>query len=201
MARKHRPAGIRPSIAGHRENEGGNGVAKRPENAASDNGEGEAARAPRRVVEGENWAQLMGVLRVAFAGMEGRINPPSSLLRMQVSDLAEIAVRDEIWVIGDPVVATVTLSERSGTLYVGKLAVAAAHQGQGLARRLIALAEARAHTRGLPSLMLETRVELVENHALFRHLGFIETARRAHPGFDHPTTVEFRKPVSKAAQV
>ncbi len=137
----------------------------------------------------------MGLLRAAFTSMDGRIDPPSSLMRLKISELQEIAVRHEIWVIGDPVIATVTLSERPGALYIGKLAVVPDRQGRGLSRRLVALAEERARAKSLPELMLETRVELVENHALFRHLGFVETARRAHAGFDRVTTVEFRKAV------
>ena len=162
---------------------------------------GGADRVPRRAVHGEDWAQLMVVMRAAFAGMEGRIDPPSSLLRMEVSDLPDIAKSAEIWVIGRPIIATVTLTVRPDTLYLGKLAVVPEKQGQGLARELIALAVTRAGALDLPDVMLETRVELVENHAFFRHLGFVETARRAHAGCDRPTTVEFCKRASAAAQV
>jgi hypothetical protein len=42
---------------------------------------------------------------------------------------------------------------------------------------------------------LETRVELTQNHAIFRRLGFVETTRKAHPGFDRPTSVTFQKRV------
>jgi ribosomal protein S18 acetylase RimI-like enzyme len=201
MAGKHKSAGFRPRKAGLRVNQGGEEVAIRPENAATDNGKGEAGWGPRRAVEGEDWAQLMVVMRAAFAGMEGRIDPPSSLVRIQASDLPEIAKTSEIWVIGRPIVATVTLTVRPDALYVGKLAVAPDHEGRGLARHLMALAEARARALGLADLILETRVELVENHALFQHLGFDERALRAHAGFDHPTTVEFRKKVSAGTQV
>lgn len=201
MAGKHTSAGFRPRKAGLGAVEGGEGVAIRPENAAPDNGKDGAGWVPRRAVEGEDWAQLMVVLRAAFAGMEGRIDPPSSLARMQVADLPEIAKTAEIWVIGRPIVATVTLTARAGALYLGKLAVVPDHQGRGLSRTLVVLAEMRAAALGLPELMLETRVELAENHAFFQHLGFVETARRAHAGFDRMTTVEFRKKVSTAPQV
>jgi ribosomal protein S18 acetylase RimI-like enzyme len=201
MARKHKQAGFRPSIAGIRATEGGNLVSKRPEIAAADNGEEGAGGPVRRAMYGEDWSQLMVVLRESFAAMAGRIDPPSSLERLSVADLAAIARRDEIWVIGQPVVATVTLTRREGSLYVGKLAVSpmARHEGHG--RRLIELAMVRAVALCLPEVMLETRVELVENHAFFRHLGFVETARRAHAGFDRATTVEFRKRVSTGAQI
>jgi hypothetical protein len=48
---------------------------------------------------------------------------------------------------------------------------------------------------GLPALELQTRIELTENHALFRHLGFVQTAATAHPGYTRPTTLTFRHPL------
>jgi hypothetical protein len=38
-------------------------------------------------------------------------------------------------------------------------------------------------------------VELVENHAAFQALGFAETGRTAHSGFDRPTSITYRKSV------
>ena len=46
---------------------------------------------------------------------------------------------------------------------------------------------------GKPALELQTRIELTGNHAAFRRMGFVETARTAHPGFDRPTSITFRK--------
>jgi ribosomal protein S18 acetylase RimI-like enzyme len=93
-------------------------------------------------------------------------------------------------------VACVFLTPQPGALYVGKLAVAASHRGQGLARRLIDLAEARARVLRLPVLELQTRVELVENQAAFRAMGFEEVGRTAHPGYDRPTSITYRRPVA-----
>ena len=109
--------------------------------------------------------------------------------------IAEQAVSGEIWVIGHPALACVMLSPKPGELYLHKLAVDPGHQRRGLARALIAQAEARAKAMGLPALTLMTRVELVENHAVFRSLGFVETGRTAHPGYDRPTTIRFAKPL------
>jgi predicted GNAT superfamily acetyltransferase len=98
-------------------------------------------------------------------------------------------------VIGAPPVACVFLTPRPQALYVGKLAVAATERGRGHARALVTLAEARARSLGLPMLELQTRVELTENHATFRALGFVETGRTAHAGYDRPTSITFRRPV------
>ena len=40
---------------------------------------------------------------------------------------------------------------------------------------------------------LQTRVELTGNQRAFRSLGFVETGRTAHQGYDRPTSVTMRK--------
>ena len=44
-----------------------------------------------------------------------------------------------------------------------------------------------------PLIELQTRVELTANHRAFRALGFVETGRTAHQGYDRPTSVTMRK--------
>ena len=149
---------------------------------------------PIRATEPFDWAALLGLIQRAFAGMEGRIDPPSSLHRLTPEGLALQARTAEIWV-EPPLRACMVLTPKEGRLYLGKLAVDPAFQGQGAGRRMIALAEQRARDLGLPVLELETRVELVENHAIFRKLGFVETSRKAHEGFDRPTSITFQKRV------
>ena len=129
----------------------------------------------------------------AFAGMEGRINPPSSLTSMTLESLRQMASKAEIWVAGDPVVGTVILTLMEKVLYVGKLAVLDPHQGLG--RALMALAEERAVALGFEWLELQSRVELVEVHAVFKRLGFVEVRRTTHEGFTRPTGILFRKAV------
>jgi GNAT superfamily N-acetyltransferase len=135
------------------------------------------------------------LLTAAFAHMEGRIHPPSSLGRMGPAELAVEAGRAELWVLGDPPRACVILTPQPDTLYLGKLAVAARARGQGLARVLVDHAGARARALGLPHVTLQTRVELTENHATFARLGFSEVGRTAHPGYDRPTSITFRRAV------
>lgn len=90
------------------------------------------------------------------------------------------------------------LTPKADALYLGKLAVERAHRGQGLARQLVAVAEGRARDMGLPCVELQTRIELVENHATFAALGFVETARTAHQGYARATSLTFRKAVGPA---
>ncbi len=149
---------------------------------------------PHRAEGSYDWHALLALIHRAFAGMQGRINPPSSLHALTAADLAKPG--HEVWVIGDPVQACVVLTPKPARLYLGKLAVDPALQGKGHGKTLISRAETRARALRLPVLQLETRVELTENHAYFRHLGFTETARTAHPGFAHPTSITFTKAVA-----
>ncbi|AWD22397.1 GNAT family N-acetyltransferase [Fuscovulum blasticum] len=143
-----------------------------------------------------DWSALLTLIQTEFAFMEGRIDPPSSMHRLTAAAIAEQAAQAEVWAIGTPPIACVFLTAKPGALYIGKLAVAAPHRGQGLARHLIDLAERRARALGLPALELQTRVELVENQATFRALGFVETGRTAHTGYAQPTSVTFRRPLA-----
>jgi ribosomal protein S18 acetylase RimI-like enzyme len=150
---------------------------------------------PHLAADPGDWPAVLALIRAEFAHMDGRIDPPSSAHALTPEAIAEQARTGEIWIIGRPPVACVFLTPKPRALYVGKLAVAATHRRQGLARILIGLAETRARALHLPALELQTRVELTENHATFRALGFVEVARSAHPGYDRPTSLTFRRHV------
>lgn len=140
------------------------------------------------------WPPILALLHGAFAFMDGRIDPPSSLHDLTPEALSQQAKVGQIWVIGAPV-ACVFLTAKPGVLYVGKLAVAEGQRGQGLARQLIGQAEVQARELGLGALELQTRVELVENQATFRAMGFHEVGRTAHAGYDRPTSITYRRAV------
>ena len=158
----------------------------------------EGAMTPVRLTTGDDPAPVLALIRTAFAYMDGRIDPPSSMHRLDAAEVARQAETGEVWVIGpaDAPRACVFLTPKPGTLYIGKLAVAGPARGRGLARRLVGLAETRALALGLPVLELQTRVELTENHAAFARLGFARVGGTAHPGYDRITSYTYRKPVN-----
>ncbi|MBZ0130546.1 MAG: GNAT family N-acetyltransferase [Rhodobacteraceae bacterium] len=137
---------------------------------------------------------LANLIGTAFAYMDGRIDPPSSVHRLTGEAIEAAAVTGEIWIaeIAAEPVACLFLSRKGDALYLGKLAVAEPWRGHGIARALVAKAAGRARDQGLVALELQTRVELVENHAAFRKLGFRQTGQTAHPGFDRPTSITMR---------
>jgi GNAT superfamily N-acetyltransferase len=152
---------------------------------------------PVRANGSYDWGAVLRLIRAAFADMDGRIDPPSSMHRLTAAEIAVQAETGEVWVIEDlgVPVACVFLTVKPGCLYLGKLAVAQPWRGHGLARRLVEVAGARARAMGLPVLELQARVELAENHAAFRALGFTQTAATAHDGYDRPTALTFCKPI------
>lgn len=151
---------------------------------------------PYRLDSTSDFRPVLQLVQDSFAYMDTRIDPPSSMHRLTVEDIRQQAVAGEVWVIGAPPVACMFLTNKGNCLYLGKLAAAADHRGKGLARQMVAVAAARARALDLPAVELQTRVELTENHATFAALGFSETGRTAHPGYDRPTSITFRLPVS-----
>ena len=149
--------------------------------------------APYRALAPYDWASILRLIQIEFAYMDGLVDPPSSMLALTPTAIARQAGTGEVWVAGTPAIACVFLTPQADALHIGKLAVALDHRGQGLARALLDKAADRARVLHLPALTLQTRVELVENHAAFAALGFVETGRSAHSGFHRPTTVNFRK--------
>jgi len=143
----------------------------------------------------DRWQELLDLILRSFAFMDGVIDPPSSAHRLTPASLAEKAASEFCFTVrsADRVVGCVFARESGNALYIGKLAVDPAEQGNGIGRRLIAAVEDHARRLGKPALELETRVELTGNHAFFRRLGFVEVARTAHAGYDRPTSITFRK--------
>lgn len=146
-----------------------------------------------RLTPQDDMEAVHALLTEAFAYMEGRIDPPSSLNRMTPHTLRKEAATKELWAILDPhPVACMILTPKTDTLYLGKLATAASHRSMGLSRRLIDIGLTRARALGLLSITLETRVELVRNQKFFTSMGFTEVTRTAHTGYDRPTSITYR---------
>lgn len=148
-----------------------------------------------------DWAGLHRLLVTCFAYMEGRIDPPSSLRGLTPEGLAGKAEREVLMLVryGSRIVACGFAAPKRPVLYLGKLAVTEQLRGRGLMRQMVALAEEMARDGGFEALELQSRVELVENHAAFAALGFEEVGRTAHEGYDRPTSITFRRDVAPSA--
>jgi GNAT superfamily N-acetyltransferase len=103
---------------------------------------------------------------------------------MQDDYAARIAA-GEAWVVeaAGTIAGVLVLCAAPDHLLLDNVAVAPAHQGTGVGRRLIAFAEDEARRRGHGEIRLYTHETMVENQALYRRLGFVETHRAEQAGF------------------
>ncbi len=141
------------------------------------------------------WEELLALLHEAFQYQRPRIDPPSSLYRLDVRSLADKAQDEAAFLALDAgqLVGCAFAKVKPDCLYVGKVAVRPGRQGQGIGRRLMQAVEHHARQADQAVLELETRIELVENHRTFAALGFARTAEHAHAGYARPTYVTMRK--------
>ncbi|MCZ0735881.1 GNAT family N-acetyltransferase [Phreatobacter sp. AB_2022a] len=149
----------------------------------------------------QRWDELLALIHDSFAYMQGVVDPPASGLALTAAALRAKALSETglIALAGGRIVGCAFVSPREDHLYLGKLAVARDLQGCGIGRLLVSHAEALARAAGKPALQLQTRIELTGNHKAFARLGFVETARTAHPGHDRPTSVTMRKALAGGA--
>ena len=141
------------------------------------------------------------LIRTAFAAQTVATDPPPSALReTDASVAASLAEKDQggigAW-IGGSLAGCVIWQVQERGLYLGRVSVHPAFRGRGIAPAMIAASEQEARARGLPRLLLSTRLMLADNRRLFARCGFVETAEHAHPGYAHPTFVDMEKALAR----
>lgn len=144
------------------------------------------------------WDELLALILRAFAYMDGVIDPPSSARRLTPESLREKASTETgfLAMLDGEIVGCIFAAEHARHFYVGKLAIEPSQQGKKIGRELMSAVETLARAAGKPALELQVRIELAANRATFSRMGFAETARTAHAGYDRPTSVTMRKPLS-----
>ena len=143
-----------------------------------------------------DWRELHGLLNACFAYMDGRIDPPSSLLRMSANDLRAKAASESLVIArANGLVGCAFMLSQPDAILLSKIAVAPEFRRCGVLRRMIEIAEDHARQHCRSALALQTRVELTENHRTFAALGFIRVGETAHAGYDRPTSITMRKTV------
>lgn len=137
------------------------------------------------------------LIRTAFAEQSVPTDPPASALRVSGDDVrSHLTKGGGVAVRIDGVLAGCALwGPRDGGLYVGRVSVAPGFRRRGIATALLEAAETAARRGGFPRLLLETRLVLGDNRALFAGLGFREVSLHAHPGYAHKTFVLMEKPL------
>ncbi len=141
-------------------------------------------------------AVLATIIAAAFEQYRGKLVPESGAFGETADAIAAEFARGAGAIVAERngvVIGCVMTKIEDGDLYFGRLSVLPAARGLGLAGRLIAAVEDDARARGLPGVRLGVRIALPANQRLFHSLGYREISREAHPGFDHPTSINMRK--------
>ncbi len=141
-------------------------------------------------------AEIAATIAAAFEQYRSKLIPESGAFGETAEAIASELAKGAGAIVAErngEMVGCVMIHEMEGDLYFGRLAVLPAARGTGLARRLIDAVEAEARRRDLPGIRLGVRVVLTDNQRLFQSLGYREISREAHPGFDHPTSINMRK--------
>lgn len=143
-------------------------------------------------------AAIAATIAAAFEEYRGRLEPESGAFRETAEGIAAELGRESGAIVAERngrMLGCVMVKLEDDDLYFGRLAVVPAARGQGIARKLIDAVEDEARRRELGGVRLGVRIVLTENQRLFIALGYVETSREAHEGFDHPTSINMRKPL------
>jgi predicted N-acetyltransferase YhbS len=148
-----------------------------------------------RLAMREDAADIVPVIRRAFAQYDGKLVPPSGALHETEATVAARIDTERCIVAFDGAspIACIFYKRVGDQLYFSRLAVLPDRRGEGLAQRLVAEVEAAARTAGLAAVTLGVRIALPGNVAMFAALGYREIGRKAHSGFSEPTSITMEK--------
>ncbi|MEV0321898.1 GNAT family N-acetyltransferase [Streptomyces sp. NPDC050658] len=102
---------------------------------------------------------------------------------MEADHAAEVAA-GRVFVTGDPVVGVLVLVPHEDHLFLDSIAVHPDAAGQGVGRRLLAFADARARALGLPEIRLYTNAMMWENQKIYPRYGYEMVERRVDGPYD-----------------
>jgi ribosomal protein S18 acetylase RimI-like enzyme len=128
-------------------------------------------------------AAVEAIVRDAYSVYLERMGqPPGPMLDDYAAQIAAgaVSVLDE----DGEIVAIIVLLAKPDHLLLDNIAVRPDRQGAGLGRRMIAFAEAEARRLGFAEVRLYTHETMVENIALYKRVGFVETGRGREAGYD-----------------
>jgi ribosomal protein S18 acetylase RimI-like enzyme len=123
------------------------------------------------------------IVEAAYRAYIPRIGkPPGPML----DDYSKRIANGQVWVLdrADGIAGVLVLEDTPDGFLLDNIAVAPDQQGKGHGRILLEFAEARAVHRGWHEIRLYTNALMMENIALYRKIGYVETARVTEKGFD-----------------
>ena len=141
-------------------------------------------------------AAIAATIAASFEQYRGKLEPESGAFRETADGIAAELARESGAILAERngrILGCVMVKLIDDDLYFGRLSVVPEVRGEGIARRLVEAVEDEARRRELAGVRLGVRIVLVENQQLFSSMGYVETSREAHEGFDQPTSINMRK--------
>ena len=136
---------------------------------------------PLRPARAEDAASVAACVAAAYRHYVARIGMPPG----PMTEDYEAVIRDfQVTVAehGDQIVAVLVLALADEGFLLENIAVVPEHQGRGLGKRLLELAELEARRQGFDSIYLYTNELMTEDQEIYRRRGYIEYARRTESG-------------------
>ena len=107
--------------------------------------------------------------------------PPGPMLADYTQEIAQ----NQVWVAEDQgeLIGGLVLIPKADHVLLDNIAVDPSHQGRGVGRALLELADAEARAQGYEELRLYTHEAMTENIALYTRIGWVETHRGEQEGY------------------
>lgn len=107
--------------------------------------------------------------------------PPGPML----DDYANVIQQHGVFVVEEngEIVGVLVLIQTESGMILDNVAVHPEHQGEGLGRRLLELAESETRSQGYAYLDLYTHECMTENIEMYKRIGYVETERKSEHGY------------------
>ena len=136
---------------------------------------------PLRPARAEDASSVARCVAAAYRHYVARIGMPPAPM---TEDYEEVIRDFQVTVAenGEDIVAVLVLALTDEGFLLENVAVVPEHQGRGLGKRLLDLAELEARRQGFDSIYLYTNELMTEDQEIYRRRGYIEYARRTESG-------------------
>jgi ribosomal protein S18 acetylase RimI-like enzyme len=135
---------------------------------------------PARVEDAAEITECVAAAYKIYLGRLGKTPGP------MLDDYIKVIQQHRVLVLreAERIIGILVLIVQNQSLLVDNVAVHPDHQGRGLGRRLMALAEEEARRLGFTTITLYTNVRMTENIGLYKKLGYAETGHKIEQGYD-----------------